>query len=80
MTKSCILGLNEEDSQGESYLGLFETFPTMPLPAPIAPPAHGVVWLLFFCILGVTWSFNNLQGGTRDFLVPGNKQGRTFRN
>ena len=72
------MGLNEEDSQGESFLGLFETFPTMPLPTPIALPAHGVVWLLFFCILGVTWSFNKPQGGTRDFVVPGTKPGGTF--
>ena len=41
------LELNEEDSQGESFLGFFGTFPTMPFPAPIAPPPHGVVWLLF---------------------------------
>ena len=66
-TKGCFLGLNEEDSQGEYFLGLFRTFPTMPLHAPIAPLSHGVVWLLFFCILAVTWSFNNSREGLATF-------------
>ena len=28
-TKTCFLGLNEEDSQGESFLGLFQQCPSM---------------------------------------------------
>ena len=32
-TKSCFLGLNEEGSQGESFLGLFQQCPSLhPLP------------------------------------------------
>ena len=31
--------------------------------------------MLFFYILGASWSFNNHWEGTKDFLVSGNKQG-----